>query len=75
MSQYDYRALYTAGSRNIESGTEGGNEFDFATPVTGWPGSTGESLFAVPRSGRELSGRNRAILKDYFGKSPLSGSL
>ena len=52
MSQYDHRALYTAELRNIESGTEGGDEFDFATPVIGLSGTTGPSPLAGPSSGR-----------------------
>ena len=70
MSQYDYRALYTAGLRNIESGTEGRDKFDLATPVIELSGSTGPSSLAGPSSGRELTGRSRVILKHYFEKSP-----
>ena len=71
MNRFDYRTAFTAGLQHLESGTEGGDESGFEVRIAGPSGPTASVSSVTVGRRHDLSGRSRALLKQYFDDARL----
>ena len=66
MNLFKNRTEITAGLQHLESGTECGDESGFKVRITGPSGPTASVSSVTVGRRHDLSGRSRALLKQYF---------